>query len=269
VNLEPPSPAAIVHIKLPVTNGGRRLITSKSNGNGGDNLAAEERAFRVENLATASSIFHRKHHASPRSFLWRVLERGHVLSIRAVDVCKEEKAPDANLVVHVHFPKPLRPGCVAFADPENHDALCVFALDESLTLNYLILRPDVFRKRSATDQGLGDAFRPHVSSSFGFKAPHRLVAVSSDEFVVTLIDGGIIAFRREKSHECRSPRPFLVASANAPDSLELDRSTSQPRQLRPGPAKLPTVPEQCDDQASGRSHGAYDGGIRNRVVAGK
>jgi nuclear pore complex protein Nup160 len=199
VSLEPSSPATIVTIKLPTTGSQRRgFITSKSNG---DSFAEEERAYRVKNLATTSSIYHRKHHSSPRSFLWRVLERGDVLSIRAVDVCKEEKAPDANLILQIHFPRPLRPNCIAFADPENHDALCVFALDEASNLNYLALRPDVFRKRSATEQGLGEAFRPYLSSSFSFKTPHRLIALNADEFVVTLIDGGIIAFRREKHND--------------------------------------------------------------------
>jgi len=203
VNLEPPSPSSIVNVRLPASNGGRRVITAKSKGNGSDNFAEEERAYRVKNLATSSSIFHRKHHDSPRSFLWRVLERGEVLSIRAVDLCRHEKAPEANLILHIHFPKPIRPSCVAFADPEGHDALCIFALDESFHLNYLLLRPDVFRKRSATEQGLGEAFKPYLSPVFSFKVPHRLVAVGSDEFVVTLQDGGIVSFRRDKSHEGR------------------------------------------------------------------
>ncbi len=211
VNLEPSSPATVVHIRLPSDDSGRRLISSKSNARGGDNFAEEERTYRVKNLATSSSVYHRKHHDSPRSFLWRILERGDVLSIRAVDLCKPEHAPDANLILHIHFPKPIRSSCIAFADPESHDALCVFALDESFALNYLILRPEVFRKRAATEQGLGEAFRPYLSPIFSFKVPHRLVAVSADEFVATLQDGGIVAFRRDLVHECR----FSVAATGS------------------------------------------------------
>ncbi len=216
VNLEPPSPAAVVNLRLPSSDGGRRVVTAKTNGSstGSDNFAEEERAYRVKNLATSSSIFHRKYHGSPRSFLWRILDRGNILSIRAVDLCKDENAPDANLILHIHFPKPVRPSCVAFADPAQHDALCLFALDESFSLHHLVVRPDVFRKRAATDQGLAEASRPYLSPVFGFKVPHRLVAVSADEFVVTLQDGGIVAFRRD-GHES----PEWKESSHSPVSF--------------------------------------------------
>ncbi|OAA56593.1 Nucleoporin Nup120/160 [Niveomyces insectorum RCEF 264] len=233
VSLEPSSPATVVHARLPAVSGGRRLTSRIGGGSGGtrgdyhgrnghggspgsggggggngggsfgDTFSEEERSYRVRNLASEASIFQRKHHNTSRSFLWRVLERGDVLSIRAVDIGKPDPAAlDAPLTLYLHFPKPIRPGCVAFADPPHHDALTVFVLDESFHLHHLQLRPDVFRKRTFTNEAdLGEAWKPYLSTTFNFKQPRRLVAVSANEFIVTLHDGGLINFRREHAHE--------------------------------------------------------------------
>ncbi|TPX11456.1 uncharacterized protein E0L32_007875 [Thyridium curvatum] len=199
LNLEPASPANVVNIRLPATNGAARSSNRRTNGAG--NLSDEERAYRAKNLSVASSIFYRKHHDSPRAFLWRVLDDGKILSVRVADVCKPDKTPDAGLILHFHFPNGLRPSCVGFADPENQDALCLFVLDEADQLWNLVLRPDFFRKRSALENGLGEACKPHSSAAFHFKQPHRLFAVSADEFIVTLFDGGILRFHKIKGHE--------------------------------------------------------------------
>ncbi|CAK7198645.1 hypothetical protein SEUCBS139899_001309 [Sporothrix eucalyptigena] len=242
VSLEPASPATVVHAQVPAANGGggRRLTSrlvggSGSSSNGGsssisrssngpslssslasiaggsssDNnntFTEEERFYRAKNLASESGIYHRRHHDAPRSFLWRVLEGGHVLSIRAVDVAKHQSdspasTPDAPLTLYLHFTKPVRPGCIALADPSQHDVLSVFVLDESFYLHHLHLRPDVFRKRAfANEADLGEAWKPYLSATFNFKQPRRLVAVSASEFVVALHDGGLINFRRDPQH---------------------------------------------------------------------
>ncbi|EPE06288.1 dna repair protein rad51 [Ophiostoma piceae UAMH 11346] len=241
LGLEPSSSATVVHAQVPAINGntGRRLTrlvgrnssnNTTSNGsifttsNGNNNTSAllsgestfteEERIYRNKNLSTESGIFHRRHHDAPRSFLWRVLEGGHVISIRAVDVARSEgslassvsssssSSTDAPLTLYLHFPKPVRPGCIALADPPQHDALSIFVLDESFYLHHLQLRPDVFRKRSFTNEAdLGEAWKPYLSATFNFKQPRRLVAVSANEFVVALHDGGLISFRRDHVHD--------------------------------------------------------------------
>ncbi|KAJ9137902.1 DNA repair protein rad51 [Pleurostoma richardsiae] len=200
LNLEPASAASIVHIRLPSStsqprSSQRRPITT-------DKYAGEEeKAYRLKNLAKSSSLYHRRHHASPRSFLWRVLEENTVLSVRAVDVCKKQNDSDSNIILHFHFPHPIRPSCVALADPEEKDTLNIFVLDQTNHFYSLSLRPDHFRKRSATDSGLGDACKIHLSSTFSFKHPHRLIAASADQVVVTLHDGGLVRFDRIKRQE--------------------------------------------------------------------
>lgn len=204
VNLEPASPASVVHIRLPSPSNSksrdRRLKAAKKYGE-------EESTYRSKNLATAASIYHRKHHDSPRTFLWRVLEDDYVLSIRAADVCKKANADDANLILHLRFPNPVRTSCIALADPAEHDALNLFVLDHTNYLYTITLRPDHFRKRSATENGLGDACKPHLAGSFSFKHPHRLIAVSAYHVIVTFHDGGIIRFDRNKSHD-GTPQSF-------------------------------------------------------------
>ncbi|KJZ72603.1 hypothetical protein HIM_07962 [Hirsutella minnesotensis 3608] len=198
LNLEPPSPASIASIRVPSKASGSR---SQQKLLAHDASTEDETTFRLRNLASASSVFHRKSHDTPRSFLWRVLEDGHVLNIRAVDICKKDKAPDAPLVLNFTFSVPIQPGCVAFADPEEHDALCVFVLDQASQLYTFTLRPDLFRKRTAVDASLGELGKVQPSTGLGFKHPHRLVAVSTNVLLVTVNDGGIIRFDRAKSND--------------------------------------------------------------------
>lgn len=198
VNLEPASAASLVEITIPNParrfrdSGDRRLYAS-------GRLQDEETKYRSKNLATAASIYHRKHSKSPRSFLWRVLEDGRVLSLRVADISRDHQVDDANLILHLRFPNAIRPACIALADPSEHDALNVFVLDDSNHLYTITLRPDHFRKRSATENGLGDACKSHTAGTFSFKHPHRLVAASASLVVVTFHDGGIIRFDKNKT----------------------------------------------------------------------
>lgn len=199
LNLEPPSSALLVDLKVPsATSQGRNQRRPNGTADGG---LEDEKTFRARNCATASSIYHRKHHSAPKSFLWRVLEGDTVLSIRCIDVCKTKKAPDTNLILNLRFPQPIRPSCVALADPKDHDALSIFVIDQANHLYTFTLRPDSFRKRSMTDAGLSDSCKIHASSAFSFKTPHRLVAVDDDLLVVTVHDGGNIRLDRNKLHD--------------------------------------------------------------------
>lgn len=211
VNLEPASPASFVQIRIPSPSTFR---VRDRRPNGADKHGDEERIYRSRNLATAASIFHRKYHKSPRSFLWRVLEDGYVLNLRAADISKSSDVDDANLILHLRFPNPIRSSCVALADSPDHDALSVFVLDQSNYLYTITLRPDHFRKRSATENGLGEACKTHLAGSFSFKHPHRIIAVSANQVVVTFHDGGIIRFDRNKSHDGTLSPSVLEAPCN-------------------------------------------------------
>ncbi|KAK3394586.1 nucleoporin Nup120/160-domain-containing protein [Podospora didyma] len=192
INLEPASQASIVRVRVAAQSAYSRSSTVST-------ALDDEKGYRARSLATASSIFYRKHHSSPRAFLWRVVENGTILSLRAADVCQQKKAADAPLILHLHFPSAIRASCVAFSDSKDHDALCVYVVDQSNLFYVITLRPEHFRKRSAIEGGLGDAYHTFSPPGFGFKHPHQLVVVNPDQMIVTMHDGGILKFDRNKS----------------------------------------------------------------------
>ena len=207
LNLEPPAPASVVTIRVPSQAAGGRNQRKL----GHDASIEDETTFRRKNLATAASIYHRRFHDSPRSFLWRILDDGTILSIRAVDLCKRDKAEDATLVLNFHFQTPIKGSCVALADPEEHDSLCVHVLDQACQLYTFTLRPDFFRKRAAVDARLSELAKVQTSAGLGFKHPHRMVAVTSDLLLVTVNDGGMIRFDKTKTDDCESESSIVAA----------------------------------------------------------
>lgn len=198
LNLEPTSQSTTIQIRVAPQSAYGRSSTSRSGSS-----ADDERGYRSKSLATASSIYYRKHHHhSPRGFVWRVLDSGNTLSLRVADVWKQEKESDAPLILNLRFPAAIRPSCVGFADYEDSDALCVYVVDHANQLWSLLLRPDHFRKRAATEGGLGDACKSYSPPGFGFKHPHRLAVVDPDQLIITMHDGGILKVDRSKGFEC-------------------------------------------------------------------
>ena len=203
LNLEPTSPSLTVQYRVGSHSSSfGRSITSRS-GSSSTSAAADEKAYRTRNLATASSIYYRKFHASPRGFHWRVLENDTILSIRAADVCKEQNDTDAPLILNLRFTSPIRTSCIGFADPEEHDVLCIYVVDQSNQLHSITLRPDHFRKKQPGETGLGDACKSYSPPGFHFKHPHRLAVVNPYQLIVTMHDGGILRFDKNRSHEGR------------------------------------------------------------------
>lgn len=206
LNLEPASASSVVELRVPPSSSHGRSNSQRTNGGARQSAEADEQAWRTKNLATASSIYRRKHHGSPQSFLWRVLENNTVLSVRAADVSKQNKDPDAPLVLHLRFPSAIRDSCIGFSDSEEHEALSVFVVDQANNLYSITLRLDLFKKRSVAEAGLVDACKSYSPPGFGFKHPHRLVAVSPDQLIVTMHDGGILRFDKNRSHDCEHGR---------------------------------------------------------------
>ncbi|KAI1304764.1 nucleoporin Nup120/160-domain-containing protein [Xylaria venustula] len=196
LSFELSSPTYIVDIQLPSIASTSR---NRRQNNGSTRSGGDDGTLHAQNHATASATYHRKHHAYPKSFLWRVLDGNSILSLRTIDVYKPDRAFDANLILNFHFPNTIRPSCIAVSDPPDHDALTVSVLDDVGQLYTLLLRPDSFRKRSFVEAGLGDACKIFtVNSLQGFKTPYRLVAVRPDQLIVALTDGGLIKLEKNK-----------------------------------------------------------------------
>jgi nuclear pore complex protein Nup160 len=179
LNLESPVPGSTVSIRLPTF--GASSLTSRTGQKRPlptDTPAEDENGFKLKHLASEGSIYHRRHNRSPRSFLWRILEEGKVLSIQVVDLCKQDKKdPDAYLTLRLILPSAIRPTCVAFSDSKDHDYLSAFVLTESNHLYAFTLRPEYFRRLGTAEDSVGDWCKIYLSSAFSFKHPHRLVAL--------------------------------------------------------------------------------------------
>lgn len=160
-------------------------------------VAEDEITFRRSHLATAASIYYRTHYKSPRSFLWRLLEEGKVLSVRAVDVSRPSNSADAHLTLRLTFPSPVIPGCIALSDSKDHDILSIFAITITKHLYTLTLRPDFFRKPSSTEDNVDDWCKVHVSNAFSFKRPHRLAALGADQLLISVQDGSLLKLERK------------------------------------------------------------------------
>jgi nuclear pore complex protein Nup160 len=188
-----------VVIRLPGTNTFTSRAGQKRSQVAEIPIAEDENAFRQRHLATASSIYYRKYQKSLCRFLWRVLEDGKMLSIRNVDISRQNATADANLTLRLVFPSAIKPGCIAFSDSKDHDVLSVFVITESKLLYTLSLRPEFFRKSASTEENTVDWCKTYSCSTFSFKYPHRLVALTSDELLASLSDGGLIKFERNTS----------------------------------------------------------------------
>lgn len=159
-------------------------------------IAENERTFKQRFLATTGSIYHCTQDIFPRSYLWRVLEDGKVLSVQAVDVSKQQNIADAHLTLRLQLPSAIKPGCVAFADCKEHDYVSAFVLTETHHLYTFRLWPDFFRNPSSTDNNVGNWCKSYISSAFSFKKPHRMVALSANELLISNFDGGLLKLDR-------------------------------------------------------------------------
>lgn len=191
LNLDSPTQNSAIAIRLPALGASTVSKASQKRHQVAEHSSAEsEESFGRKHIATASSIYHRRYHSSPRSFLWRILENGTVLSIRAVDFSRDANASDATLCLRLSFPGPIRSGCVALADSENHDVLSAFVLLESNHLYTLSLRPEFFRKASSTEDNVGDWCKVVLPTVYATRSiPYKLAALSADEVVISNNDG--------------------------------------------------------------------------------
>jgi len=197
LDLDSATQGSTIAIRLPAhgasTNASR--TTQKRSQSTEIPIAEDEVAFRRNHLATAASIYHRSHYKSPRSFLWRILEDGKVLSVRAVDVSRSSNSADANLTLRLTFPSPILPGCIALSDSKDHDILSIFVITDSKHLYTLTLRPDYFRRPLSTEDNVDDWCKSWVSNA-SFKHPHRLVALGADQVLISAHDGSLLKLDR-------------------------------------------------------------------------
>jgi hypothetical protein len=201
LNIEPAFPGSTIAFTLPassLTTFGSRTAAKRS-------VVPEtytdqdEDAYTRRHLATEGSLYFRQHHAYPRSFLWRVLDNRKAIEIQSVDLDHNASERfEANLTLLLRFPSPLRPYCIAFAEPTDRDALTVFAITTANDLYVLTIPRDFFTNPAASEQEIDGWCKRTEPTLFSGRIPYRLCAVSVDELLVTLDDGAICRIHWDK-----------------------------------------------------------------------
>lgn len=204
LNVEPAFPGSTIAFTLPgssLSTFGSRT-TPKRTVIQEQHVDQDEDAFKRRHLATEGSMHFRQHHAYPRSFLWRVLDNRKMLEIQATDLDHDSGDRfEANLTLLFQFPSPIRPTCVAFAEPTDRDALTVFAITTSNDLYVLTIHRDFFANPTASEQEVETWCKKSEPPLFSGRIPYRLVAVNVDELLVALDDGAICRLQWDKDQK--------------------------------------------------------------------
>lgn len=203
LNIEPAFPGSTIAFTLPTSalstfgsrpNAKRTIITEQYADQDEDN-------FTRRHLATNGSMFFRQHHHYPRSFLWRILDNRKMLEIQAVDLDHDLSDKfEANLTLLLQFPSPLRPFCVAFAEPTDRDVLTIYAITTANELYTINLHRDFFVSPVASELEIETWCKMSEPALFSGRIPYRLATEGVDELLVTLDDGAICRLLWDKAN---------------------------------------------------------------------
>ena len=197
--LSPPAtlPSQVLSInttgeKQPLLGAGRKRGFDETSG-------LDEESYARKHLATEGAVFFRRKSRAPRSFLWRVLEDRKVLEIQSVDLVHDKAATRSEswLKFRITLPTEIERNGVAFADPEDTDALEVFVVTSVGEIFTFTLKRDLLTRESVPSDFDGNTcFRKYSSNSLSFRHSYRLVAVDSHELLISLHDGGLMRLQR-------------------------------------------------------------------------
>jgi hypothetical protein len=204
LNIEPAYPGSTISFTLPANPSStfgpratpkRTVVTEQS-------ADQDEDAFAKRHLASDGSMFFRRHHEYPRSFLWRILDNRKALEIQSADLDQDfNNKLEANLTLILQFASPIRPFCVAFADSEDRDALTVFVITTANELYTITLHRDFFMRPAASEQEIGDWCKITSPNLLASRIPYRLVAPNVHELLVSLDDGGILYLKKKNKED--------------------------------------------------------------------
>jgi hypothetical protein len=140
LSTSPVSPASVLTINTTGNNSQAVTLFGAGRKRGHNEISElDEETYARKHLASEASVFFRRKSRSPRSFLWRVLDDRRLLELQCVDLVQEREysQKEGSLTFHIELPAEIVKGGVAFADPEETDALEVFVLttdNELLTI---------------------------------------------------------------------------------------------------------------------------------------
>jgi Nucleoporin Nup120/160 len=205
LNLDPAYPSATIHLQVPSTSSTWNPLTAVSNSLSTSTTASpihDEATFSRTHLANDASIYFRRSTRSPRSFLWRLLSDRTQLELQAVDLTQTAASKtEALLTLTVQFPSPIRPYGLAFGDPEERDALVVFALTVAGELYTLNLHKDLFVHPKAAEALPPDWCKSFTPPALRIRDAYRLFAPSVDQLLLSMTDGAIVQLQKEPTSD--------------------------------------------------------------------
>ena len=202
VDLEPSLPNSLIRIQLPSNSSFTRHPRLHRKALSSLPVCKTEGDFKKVHIANCSSVYFRKSNRYPRNFLWRCLEEDNTLELRSVDLSKSEtEKREATLVLRIGFPSPIRHGGIALADSTNQDVLNVFVLTKGNDIYTLALIPEFFCRPEASENDVGRWCHVFKPASFSISTPHRLIACSALELLVSLSDGRLMRLSRKAGED--------------------------------------------------------------------
>lgn len=183
----------------------------------------DEESYARKHLASDASVFFRRKSRFPRSFLWRVLNDRRLLEVQCVDLVQERSDSQnaGSLTYHIELDSEIVRGGVAFADPQDTDALEIFVLTKSSNLFTITLKRDLLTRDAPLPEfDSSSVVKKYTPSSFGFRYPYRMVAVSSLEILVSLHDGCLLRLERQHNESATQWRETFYSEGGWSGTLK-------------------------------------------------
>lgn len=217
----PASPSQVLYINT--TSEPQSAAIGAGRKRGFDEISGlDEESYARKYLATEGSVFFRRKDRAPRSFLWRVLDERKVLEIQSVDLVhdKSNARSESRLTFRIQLPGQIVSNGVAFADPDEADALEAFVFTNQDELYTFTLKPDLLTRETAPGEFDATAcFKKYVSNSLPFRHAYRLVAVSSLELLISLHDGSLMHLTRQPNESGAQWRETFFSEGNWGDTI--------------------------------------------------
>jgi hypothetical protein len=210
LNLDRAHAASTVLLELPTSSSlpsrtpPRRHVLLQD-GRSRGSTAGDEASFARAHLAGDAGVFFRRADRYPRSLLWRLLDGRCLLEVQSVDLAQDVGERDeASLTVQLRLPAAARPHAVAFADPDEIDALAVFVVTVAGELYSVLLHRDMFVHLKASKAPPPDWCAVFAPPALRIKEPFKLMAHGAHQLFLSLSDGGILKLDRKTGSDGQS-----------------------------------------------------------------
>ena len=240
----PASPASILRINTTGNNSQAVTLFGAGRKRGYNEISElDEESYARKHLASEASVYFRRNSKYPRSFLWRVLDDRRLLEVQCVDLVHErdELQREGSLTFHIELPAEIVRGGVAFADPDETDALEVFVLTTGNDLYTITLKADLLARDSPPSEfDPSTVVKKYSPSSFGFRYPYRMIAVNSLEILVSLHDGSLLRLERQPNESAAQWRETFYSEGGWGGTLKALNPLKRRQTVRYGDLDLET-----------------------------